>query len=149
MTFWYCSSATPKPFRRPAASACSRSRARHNAWIVPRVTPSARSPSVCFSRTAISSAARLETRVDRAARDPLRAVPERVLQPDGDLFGRTIGERDGADALRCEPSGVDEMVDPGDEAERLPGAGSRHHEDGTERRFDGEALLRKRVEIHE
>src|SRR5207249_9088765 len=83
------------------------------------------------------------------ARDPLRAVPERVLQPDGDLFGRTIGERDGADALRCEPSGVDEMVDPGDEAERLPGAGSRHHEDGTERRFDGEALLRKRVEIHE
>src|SRR5437870_6109001 len=73
----------------------------------------------------------------------------RVLQPDGDLFGRTIGERDGADALRCEPSGVDEMVDPGDEAERLPGAGSRHHEDGTERRFDGEALLRKRVEIHE
>src|SRR5207244_9849166 len=40
------------------------------------------------------------------------------------------------------------MVDPGDEAERLPGAGSRHHEDGTERRFDGEALLGKRVEIH-
>src|SRR5205823_4947081 len=41
------------------------------------------------------------------------------------------------------------MVDPGDETERLPGAGSRHHEDGTERRFDGEALLGKRVEIHE
>src|SRR5947208_13611159 len=40
------------------------------------------------------------------------------------------------------------MVDPGDEAERLPGAGSCHHEDGTERRFDGEALLGKRVEIH-
>src|SRR5436309_14389189 len=40
------------------------------------------------------------------------------------------------------------MVDPGDEAERLPGAGSRHHEDGTERRFDGEALMGKRVEIH-
>src|SRR5437773_12346970 len=40
------------------------------------------------------------------------------------------------------------MVDPGDEAERLPGAGSRDHEDGTERRFDGEALLGKRVEIH-
>jgi len=41
------------------------------------------------------------------------------------------------------------MVDPGDEAERLPRAGSRHDEDGAERRFDGEALLRKRVEIHE
>ena len=39
------------------------------------------------------------------------------------------------------------MVDPGDEAERLPGAGSRDHEDGTERRFDGEALLGKRVVI--
>src|SRR5216684_1418559 len=40
------------------------------------------------------------------------------------------------------------MVDPGDEAERLARAGSRHHEDGTERRFNGEALLGKGVEIH-
>src|SRR6266446_6770796 len=58
MTFWYCSSATPNPLRRPAASAYSRSRARQSAWIVPRVIASARSPRVCFKRTAISSAAR-------------------------------------------------------------------------------------------
>src|SRR5437773_741410 len=59
ITFWYSSSATPKPFCRPAASVCSRSSARHKAWMVPRVIVSARSPSVCCSRAAISSAARL------------------------------------------------------------------------------------------
>src|SRR5207247_11100382 len=43
---------------------------------------------------------------------------------------------------------VDEMVDTGDEAERLPRAGSRDHEDGAERRFNGEALLGERLEVH-
>src|SRR5437762_5106259 len=87
-------------------------------------------------------------RVDRAPRDAVRAVPQGVLQPDRNLLGRPVRERDRADALRRDAKRADEMVDAGDEAERLPGAGSRHHEDGAEGCCDGAALLGQGVELH-
>ena len=87
-------------------------------------------------------------RVDRASRDGLGTLPQRVLQPDGNLFGRSIRERDRADALGRHVEGVDQVIDPGDEAERLPRAGSRDHEHRAERRFNREALLGEGVEGH-
>jgi len=87
-------------------------------------------------------------RVDRAPGDALGAVFERMLQPDGNLFGRPVRERDRADALGGHAERVDEVVDTGDEAERLPSARSRDDEDGAQRRFNSQALLGKRVEGH-
>src|SRR5207249_586518 len=87
-------------------------------------------------------------RVDRAPRDAVRAIPQGVLQPDRNLLGRPVRERDRADALRRDAKRADEMVDAGDEAERLPGAGSRHHEDGAEGCCNGAALLGQGVELH-
>jgi len=65
-----------------------------------------------------------------------------VRQPDGDLFSRPVRERHGADALGRKAKGVDEIVDTGDQAVRLPAPGPATTSRG-ERRFNGEALLGK------
>src|SRR5881398_63490 len=87
-------------------------------------------------------------RVDRAPRDRVATVPQRVLQPEGDLLRRPIRERHRADALGRDTQRADEMIDTGDEAERLPRARARDHEDGPRRRFNGEPLPRERIEGH-
>jgi len=71
-----------------------------------------------------------------------------VLQANRNLFGGPIRERDGADALGRHVQRVDQMVDPGDQAERLPGPGSRDHEHRAERCLNGEALRGEGVELH-
>src|SRR5437773_10189599 len=113
ITFWYSSSATPKPFCRPAASVCSRSSARHKAWMVPRVIVSARSPSVCCSRAAISSAARLVNvtaqrrsggMLWRWMRWSMRAMRQYVFPAPGPAMTRT-GPSGASMARRCRGRG--------------------------------------------
>jgi hypothetical protein len=82
--------------------------------------------------------------VDRAARDLLGAVAQRVLEADGDLFGGAIRECDGADAAGIEAQMRDQVLDPRDEAERLPGARAGDDKDGAEVGFDGATLRGKR-----
>src|SRR6266511_3789534 len=53
-----------------------------------------------------------------------------------------------ADALGCDAERRDEVLDAGDEAEGLPRARPRDHEDGAEGGFNGEALPGERVEGH-
>src|SRR5881394_974575 len=116
-TFWYCSSATPNPLRRPAASACSRRSERQSAWIVPRVITSARSRSVCFSRTAISSAARFVnvTAQMRSGATPrvstswlIRAMRQKVLPAPGPAITST-GPGGASMASRCRGRGSKAM----------------------------------------
>ena len=64
-----------------------------------------------------------------------------VREPASKLFGRAIGERDGTDAVRIDTGG-DQMLDSGDETERLAGTGTRNDKDGTHGRVDGPTLLR-------
>ena len=63
-----------------------------------------------------------------------------------DLLGSFIRECDGADAVRIEAVHSDEVIDSGDETERLPGAGSGHDEHGAQWRLNSQALLRKGIE---
>src|SRR5207237_270395 len=86
--------------------------------------------------------------VNRPARHRLGFVPQRLLEPAGDLFGGAIGERDGADAARID-TGADEMLDPSDQAVRLAGARPCNDEHGAEGRFDRATLLRQGGESHE
>ena len=86
--------------------------------------------------------------MDRAPRDRVRALAQRVFQPGGNFLGGAIGERDGANAVRIDAAG-DEVLDSGDEAEGLAGAGTRDDEDRAHRRFDGAALVGKGGERHD
>ncbi len=88
-------------------------------------------------------------RVDRPARHGVGPVAQLVPQARGDLLGRPVRERDGADARGVEAQRADQMIDAADQAERLAGARARDHEDGAEGRGDGEALLGQRVEVHD
>ena len=86
--------------------------------------------------------------VQRPPRHFLRASPERAPQAHRDLLGRLVREGHGADPARVNPAGRDQMVDPADQAEGLPRPGPGHHQQGPERRLDGQALLRERVQVH-
>ena len=87
-------------------------------------------------------------RVNRPARDQLRALAQHRLQTIRDLLGRAIGERHRADAVRIDTGG-DQVLDPSDETKRLPRARSRDDEHRAQGRFDRAALLGQGSESHE
>ena len=82
-------------------------------------------------------------RVDRAARDIIGTRPQGLPEPRRNFFGCLVRECDGANAARIEVVDSDEVVDPGDETESLPGAGPGHDKHRPEWRLNGEALLGK------
>ena len=70
-----------------------------------------------------------------------RPAPHFVgAKPSRNFFGRAVGERECADALRIE-TGVAETLNAGGEAERLSRARTCHHEHRPERGFDRATLL--------
>src|SRR5258705_6500524 len=82
-------------------------------------------------------------RVNRPESHGVGLVPQRLLEPHRDLFSGTIGERDGADAMRID-AGVDEMLNARDQAEGLAGTRPRDDEHGAHRSVNGKALIGKR-----
>ena len=105
-------------------------------------------PTAKPGRCRILAQDRETERVERAAGDLLGGGAECDAEPFGDLVGGLGGKGDGADAPRLEPVPADEVLDAGDEAERLAGSrpGDDQHRAG--RGFDGAELGGRRREGH-
>ena len=78
--------------------------------------------------------------VNRSAFHAVRPRAELPLETRRYFAGSLVGESENTDALRIEPTLLDEKSNPLDQAERLAGAGAGEHEHWPRKSLDGLAL---------